>query len=130
MLWKCPKDEAIRLSPLVLAYVGDAVFELYVRCRLATAEAKVGRIHSRAIGLVSAKAMAAYYKVLDPLLTDEERGILHRGRNVKSRHSRSAGVGQYRRSTGFEALVGYLFLSGQEERLEQLFVHVLGADDE
>ena len=130
MLWKYPGEDPRRLSPLVLAYVGDAVFELIVRSRLAASGAKVDRLHRNAISLVNAKAMAEYYKRLEPLLTAEETGILHRGRNVKSRQIKSADVGQYHMSTGFEALVGYLFLSKQEERLELLLTYLLGDEDE
>jgi ribonuclease-3 family protein len=128
MLWKYPK-EAVHMPPLVLAYVGDAVFELFIRCRLAKDGAKVNRLHRGAINLVSAKAMAEYYKRLEPYLTADENDVLHRGRNVKSRHIKSAGVSQYHMSTGFEALVGYLFLSGQEGRLEQLLTFLLGEED-
>jgi ribonuclease-3 family protein len=117
------------MPPLVLAYVGDAVFELIVRTRLSTEGAKMDRIHRSAVSLVSAKAMAEYYKKVEPCLTDEEAGVLHRGRNVKSHHIKSAGVTQYHMSTGFEALVGYLFLSRQEERLEELLRLALEAEN-
>ena len=120
MLWRYPEGDPARLSPLVLAYVGDAVFELFVRSRLAAEGAKVSLMHRKAIHMVSAMAMAEYYKKLEPRLTPAEADILHRGRNVKTRQIKSAGVIQYHMSTGFEALVGYLFLSRQEERLEQL----------
>ena len=120
MLWEYPAQDALRLPPLVLAYVGDAVFELYVRSRLAAGGSKVNRLHRRAVDLVSARAMAAYYIELEPHLTAEEDEVLHRGRNVKTHRIKSAGVSQYHMSTGFEALVGYLFLSRQEARLTQL----------
>jgi ribonuclease-3 family protein len=131
MLWKYPTEKALRLPPLVLAYVGDAVFELIVRTHLAAGGAKVNRIHRGAVSLVSARAMAEFYKKLEPYLSDEETEVLHRGRNVKSHHIKSAGVTQYHMSTGFEALVGYLFLSQQEERLEELLhvVLILEAED-
>ncbi|MDR0468843.1 MAG: ribonuclease III [Peptococcaceae bacterium] len=130
MLWRYPNDKALRLPPLVLAYVGDAVFELVVRTHLAAGGAKVNRIHRSAVNLVSAKAMAGFYKKLEPYLTDEETEVLHRGRNVKSHHIKSAGVIQYHMSTGFEALVGYLFLSRQEQRLEELLQVILEAEDD
>ena len=128
-LWEYPSGAAIRLPPLVLAYVGDAVFELIVRTRKAAGGDKVNRIHRGVVNLVSAKAMAEYYRLLEPYLTEEETDVLHRGRNVKSRKSTSAGVAQYHMSTGFEALVGYLFLSKQEERLEHLLGLILEAED-
>jgi len=131
MLWqKCSCEEAYRYPPLVLAYVGDAVFELYVRTRLAATGNKMNRIHQDAIGLVSAKAMARYYGKLVSHLTENEKEVLQRGRNVKSRQIKSADVGQYHKSTGFEALVGYLFLSSQEERLAQLLALLPGEEDE
>ena len=125
MLWNYPEQDPGLMPPLVLAYVGDAVFELYVRSRLAMGSGKVNTLHSGAVSMVSAKAMAGYYKRLEPYLHDDETEVLHRGRNVKSRQIRSAGVTQYHMSTGFEALVGYLFLSRQEDRLAQLLDIVL-----
>ena len=129
MLWKTFGEEAVRMPPLVLAYVGDAVFELYVRSRLAASGEKIDRIHRKAINLVSAKAMAEYYKELESQLSTAETEVLHRGRNVKSHHIRSAGVAQYHMSTGFEALVGYLFLSRQEERLAQILTLLFGEEE-
>ena len=129
MLWKYPDREAIRMAPIILAYIGDAVFELYVRCHMATKEVKVNKLHKGTISLVSAKAMAKYYERLEPVLTETEAEVLRRGRNVRSRHSKSAGVGASHKSTGFEALVGYLFLSGQEDRLAALITILLGEED-
>jgi ribonuclease-3 family protein len=79
--------------------------------------------------MVSAKAMAGYYKLLEPYLTEHETEVMHRGRNVKSRQIKSAGVSQYHMSTGFEALVGYLFLSRQEERLEYLLETIMNSEE-
>ena len=129
-MWKYPEDDPIRMPPLVLAYIGDAVFELFVRSRLVTKEAKVNRIHREAIKMVSARAMAAYYQKVEPYLTAEEAGVLHRGRNAKTRTIKSAGVTQYHMSTGFEALVGYLFLSRQEDRLTWIMQFLLEAEDD
>ena len=129
-LWKYPKEETRRLPSLVLAYIGDAVFELIIRSHLAAGGAKVNQLHRGAIGMVSARAMAEYYKLLEPHLTAVETEVLHRGRNVKSRQIKSAGVSQYHMSTGFEALVGYLFLSRQEDRLEQLLMFLLDEKNE
>jgi ribonuclease-3 family protein len=129
MLWSYPNEDALRMPPLVLAYVGDAVFELFVRSRLVSDGGKVDQLHRRAIGMVSAKAMSEYYRKLAPSLTGAENEVLHRGRNVKSRQIKSAGVAQYHMSTGFEALVGYLFLSRQDERLEQLLRMIVDAED-
>ena len=129
MLWKYPKEDILRMAPLVLAYVGDAVFELHVRCHMATKEVKLQKLHRATVNLVSARAMATFYKKLAPVLSDTEADVLRRGRNVKSRHIKSAGVGQYHMSSGFEALVGYLFLSRQEKRLAELLAFVLDEED-
>ena len=128
--WKYPKDEAKRLAPLVLAYIGDAVFELYVRCYMATKEVKVKKLHRGTVEMVSAEAMAIFYREVEPYLNETELEVLHRGRNVKSRHNKRAGVSQYHMSTGFEALVGYLFLSDQEERLNELVDILIGDEHE
>ena len=120
MLWQFPEEDPALMAPLALAYVGDAVFELYIRSRLAAEGKKVNALHRRAVSFVSAQAMAGYYKAWEPHLTPAEAEVLHRGRNAKSRHRKSVGVGAYHLSTGFEALVGYLFLSRQEQRLAQL----------
>ena len=105
-----------------LAYVGDAVFELYVRSLLA-AELKSGMdaMHGRAVSSVRASAQAEMLHLLEGMLTDEEAEIVRRGRNVKSGHvPKSAGVIEYRYSTGFESLMGYLYLKGDSERLNAL----------
>ena len=130
VLWKYPEGDAFRMAPQVLAYVGDAVFELFVRSTLAARGEKVNRLHNSAVAMVSAKAMAGFYIKLEPILTDTEREVLRRGRNVKTRPIKSAGVGEYHMSTGFEALVGYLFLSRQERRLSQLLQYVLDEENE
>ena len=130
-MWlRYPREEVLRMPPLVLAYVGDAVFELYVRNRLAAAETKLKSLHRGAVGMVNARSMAVYYGVLEPHLSAAETEVLHRGRNVKTRTIKSARVGQYHRSTGFEALLGYLFLSAQEERLAELLELLLGENHE
>lgn len=119
-MWNYPDEAPERLAPLALAYVGDAVFELYIRTGLVRQGGKINALHSRAVRLVKGSAMAAYYQQLEPHLQPEEMEIMRRGRNAKSRHPRSAGVQEYHMSTGFEALVGYLFLKKQEDRLVQL----------
>jgi len=129
MFCRYAEEEAFRLPPLVLAYVGDAVFELYVRSWMTIEEVKVNRLHRRIINLVSAKAMAGYYIKLEPHLSTVECDVLHRGRNVKSHLIKSAGASEYHMSTGFEALVGYLFLSSQEERHEELLSFLMREED-
>ena len=107
-----------QLPPLVLAYIGDAWFALYVRTRLLNHEQnKVRVLHSYGAKMVSAVMQSKAVRVLEEQLTEEEAGVMRRGRNAKSAVPKSASVSEYRYSTGFEALLGYLFLQGRQERL-------------
>lgn len=113
--------QAERLNPIVLAYIGDAYFSLYVRTRLLVFEAnKVRVIHSFGAQMVSAAAQAAAVKTLEKELSEEEWDVVRRGRNSKSSSPRSASVSEYRYSTGFEALIGYLYLSEKYDRLTEI----------
>ena len=111
-----------RLSPLMLAYVGDAIYEVVVRTvLLKTGGMSTKNINKKAITLVSAKAQSAMVKVLEPGLTENEAAILKRGRNANSATmAKNASVADYRRATGFEALMGYLYLNGEFERMVDL----------
>lgn len=113
-----------QLSPLVLAYVGDAVFELYIRTQLAAQRARVHELHKAAVHYVQAKAQAEIVHQWEPLLTEEEKSIVRRGRNARSAPPKNAAVADYRYSTGFEALLGYLYLSGRQERLMELLSYL------
>ncbi len=109
-------------SPLVLAYIGDAVFELYVRTMLVRrANTQVNRLHKAASGIVNATAQSEMIALLEAELTEKEFKIFKRGRNAKSHTAaRGATVTDYRRATGLEALIGYLYLDGQNERMNEL----------
>jgi len=118
-----------RLPPLVLAYIGDAVFNLYVRNRLLSYEQnKVRILHSYGAKMVSATFQAYALRQMEKDLTEQEMEIIRKGRNAKSSVPKSASVADYRSSTGFEALLGYLFLEGKQERIndiaEQCFIHI------
>ncbi len=115
-------EEAFLLSPLVLAYVGDAVWEIAVRTRLVLAgERKMQRLHKLAVGKVRAENQADRLHAIMGDLTEREQAIVRRGRNAKSGSVRHhAKVTDYRASTGIEALLGYLYLSGREERLREI----------
>lgn len=115
-----PKPET--LTPLALAYIGDAVYELYIRLFLAgNNNLKMKDLHLKAVSLVKADSQASFLRELEPLLTEEEQNIVRKGRNAKSGHvPKNADVLNYRYSTGFEALLGYLYLTGQNERLLEL----------
>jgi len=103
---------------VVLAYIGDAVFELLVRRHIVTAgRRKVSEIHHDTVELVKAQSQASLTRQLYHELSEEEQDIIKRGRNAKSTPPRHADPGDYKLSTGFEALLGYLYLKGDEERL-------------
>ena len=108
--------------PLTLAYIGDAVFELIVRDMVIRRHnVPVGRLHAASSRIVCAEAQSEMVGVIEPLLNEEELHIYRRGRNAKSHTmAKNASVTDYRRATGFEALVGYLFLKGQYARLREL----------
>lgn len=110
-----------QLNPLVLAYVGDAYFHLFVRTRLLSYEqAKVQALHSFSAQIVSATWQCKAYQGIEGMLTEKEKGIYRRGRNAKSHAPRSASVAEYHASTGFEALLGSLYLTEQNERLYEI----------
>lgn len=115
-------EGARNLSPVVLAFVGDAVYSLYVREKLVlSTDFKTGTLQKLSSRQVSAKGQSELIERLLPALTEEEADIFRRGRNAKkSTRSRHASVGEYNRSTGFEALIGYLYLTGRHERIEEL----------
>lgn len=110
------------LSPLVLAYVGDAVYELLVRIHiLETGNAPVQKLHSRTVAHVCAAAQAEGFHRIEPALTGEELSIFRRGRNTHNNIPKNASPAVYRAATGLEALFGYLYLKGERGRVEELF---------
>jgi ribonuclease-3 family protein len=121
-----PLAQPAGISPALLAYVGDAVFELYVRCLLAAkAGGHMDAIHHRAVESVKADAQAKMLRALEDFLTEEELDIVRRGRNSKCGHvPKNASVIDYRYSTGFECLIGFLYLEGNTLRLEEIFRHL------
>lgn len=115
-----PELNPRELSPLVLAYVGDAVYELFIRTKLVAYPAKVQKLHRMAVRYVQASSQAKVIHAWEPDLTEEEKDVVRRGRNAKNGVPRHGDVIEYRYSTGLEALVGYLYLTGQNERLLEL----------
>ena len=115
-------NDAKLLSPLVWAYVGDSVYELFVRTRLTNkSNAKPHKLHIESIKYVKAKAQADILKRIQDNLTEDEKDIVRRGRNTENHHvAKNANVADYSQSTGFEALIGYLYLTKQDERLEEI----------
>ena len=113
------EQDAKQYSPLTLAYIGDAVYEVVVRTILVErGNAPVNVLHKQASKLVKAEAQADAYHRIKELLTEEELSVFRRGRNAKSYTSaKNATIGDYRMATGFEALVGYWYLTRQTERM-------------
>lgn len=110
------------MNPVVLAFVGDAVYTLFVRTAAATqSDGKANALNKKSASEVSAVSQAKKIDALLTILTEEELGVFKRARNAKkTTRAKHASVSQYNKSTGFEALVGYLYLTGQEERLKQI----------
>lgn len=109
-------------SPLVLAYMGDAIYELVIRTKVVNrGNTQVNKLHKRTAGLVKAQTQANLYMLLEEELTEEELAVYKRGRNAKSATmAKNATMKDYRMATGFEALMGWLYLSGRLERLTEL----------
>lgn len=119
-------------SPLQLAYLGDAVYELIMRSYvLNLANAPVEKLHRHTTRLVRADAQAAAYHALEKDLSEEEKSIYRRGRNAKSySRAKNASLSAYRQATGFEALFGWLFLTEQFDRMAELSAKILAAAGE
>lgn len=117
------KLEAVNVSPLVLAYVGDAVHSLIVREQLVHQhDFKAGRMHQLASSQVNAHSQSEMAERLLPLLTEEEHDVFMRGRNAKNHHvAKNQTLADYRMATGMEAVIGYLYLIGESDRIIQLF---------
>lgn len=109
-------------SPLTLAYIGDAIYEVIIRTRLVTeANTQVSKLHKRASNLVKAHTQAEMITSLLEELTEEEIQVYKRGRNAKAiTMAKNATMKDYRTATGFEALMGYLYLNQQSNRMLQL----------
>lgn len=123
-LIKREKDEAEvnTMSPLTWAYIGDSVYELFIRMNLvSTTKQKPHKLHIEAIQFVKAKAQAEILMKIDNLLTEKEKEIVKRGRNAENHHlPKNATIQDYMYATGFEALIGYLYLTKQDERLNYI----------
>ena len=118
-----PASKSIKLlPPLVLAYIGDAVFEVAVRQYLISQpKLKPHHLHVQATRFVSAKAQAKILSLIESHFTDEERDVVRQGRNAKSGSiPKNANVLEYRHATALEALIGFLYYSSQHERMNFL----------
>lgn len=116
------ETEVNLMSPLVWAYVGDSVYELFIRTHLVeTTKLKPHKLHIETIKYVKANAQANILERLQDTLTDKEKEIVRRGRNAENHHlPKNADPADYMHATAFEGLIGYLYLSEQKERLEEI----------
>ena len=115
-------EEVNQMSPLTWAYVGDCVYELYIRTRLVdTTKLKPHELHIKSVKYVKAQAQAETLKKIETILTEEEKEIVRRGRNTQIHHiAKNASMRDYMYATAFEALIGYLYLTKQDERLFEI----------
>jgi ribonuclease-3 family protein len=128
--WGAEKDPGV-MPAQVLAYIGDAVYEAFVRMRLlAVGPAPSDSLHKRAVERVRAETQARALERLMPCLVDDEQGVVRRGRNMHSHSTRKGSIADYALSTAFEALIGYLFLSGSEQRLKEVLDIAFGSADQ
>ena len=112
-----------QLSPLVLAYIGDSIFDLVIKTYLLDTKGnmQVNKLNRFASNIVKAQSQSEMIGIIEPLLSTAEEAVYKRGRNAKSYTSaKNASISDYRRATGFEALMGYLYLEGEYERMIQL----------
>lgn len=119
---KLPDTDIKTFSPLTLAYIGDGIYDLIIRTMVVKrGNAPVNKLHKCVSGMVKASAQMELYHVIEESLTEEELTIYKRGRNAKSFTSaKNASVVEYRTATGFEALMGYLYLTDKMERIIEL----------
>ena len=105
---------------LELAYMGDTIYDLYVRERLVKKGGRVQAMHREAIKQVCAHAQSEALKRIEGELTEAEAGVVRRARNANQKPPKNADAGEYHRATALEALIGYLYLSGQHARMDEL----------
>ncbi len=113
-------------SALTLAYIGDAVYELFVRTYLLKdCNLPVQKLHKSAIKLVNAKAQSDLFQTVKDILSEEEMSVYKRGRNTNSHPPKNADMVNYKSATGVEALIGYLYLNGKSERILELLRYLI-----
>lgn len=117
--FQCKEVDVRAYSPLALAYIGDAVYELIIRTVIVErANRAANELHKKAVKFVQAGTQAAMIQSLQDILTEDEMAVFKRGRNAKSNTSaKNASITDYRKATGFEALIGYLYLMGDMDRV-------------
>ena len=117
-----PQVDIREMNPLSLAFMGDGVLELLVRQHLVERSRLLpGKLHAEAVRYVSARSQFLVMQLLEPMLTEEEHAVFRRGKNAnKATVAKHASVEEYRTSTGFECLLGWLYLKGRNERIMEL----------
>lgn len=125
-----PSVEPHLLNPLVLAYLGDAIYEVFIRQYMVSqTNHRPNHLHRQSTGFVSARAQAQSLRRWLPLLSEEELDVVKRGRNAKSATTaKNADILEYRHSTAFECLIGYLYYTERWERLHELMMLSLERD--
>lgn len=132
-VFACKEQDVRAYSPLTLAYMGDAIYDLVIRTVVVErANRSANDLHKRTVRYVKAETQAAMIMALLPELTSDEEAVYKRGRNAKSyTAAKNASLGDYRKATGFEALMGFLYLTGQTDRLLYLVkkgIELIGMD--
>ncbi|MDE6846982.1 MAG: ribonuclease III [Lachnospiraceae bacterium] len=115
----CKEVDIRTYSPLTLAYIGDAIYDLVIRTIVVErGNRSANNLHKKTVAYVNARVQAKMIDALESELTEEEAAVYHRGRNAKSyTAAKNASIIEYRKATGLEALCGYLYLQGQQERM-------------
>ncbi|QSZ27177.1 Mini-ribonuclease 3 [Aceticella autotrophica] len=126
------KEEVMRLSPLILAFIGDSIYDLFIRRNIAVkGNRPLYKIHKECVKYVKAEAQAESLKRISKYLIDDEKDIVRRGRNVKSATiPKHADIEDYHLATAFEALLGYLYLLGKIDRLKEILELTIESNNE
>lgn len=120
--FECGEVDIRTYSPLTLAYIGDGIYDLIIRTIVVErGNRAAANLHKKSIKFVNAATQAAMIEAIKEDLTEEEQGVYRRGRNAKSyTTAKNASIGDYRKATGFEALLGYLYLQDRMDRVIEL----------
>lgn len=124
------KEDILMLSPLQLAYIGDAVFELLVRTYILDRGLRVNELHKEATKFVKAKAQSNIIHSISHLLSEDEKSYVKKGRNAKTNTApKNADITDYKYATGLECLFGYLYLNGKDKRMMEIFSEIIKLKD-
>lgn len=126
------EDEINMMNPLIWAYIGDSVYEVYIKQKLIEeTEYKPNKLHLLTSTKVNAKSQANTLDKLEEILTDEEKEIVRRGRNAKNYHlPKNTSIEEYAKATAFEGLLGYLYLTKKNDRLKEILEYLENNEDE